>query len=162
MFNDGNLIRHLWFKQAGDYAYRTTISKKNNVIIAVKNVANLIKPILMGIQNLYSQFYLKYHNVWIDKTKKMTQINSLLAVKNQLADIRNEFEYIDEKFKEVNNEPMSIVIGPLNIELGNSIRIIHLPPTIIFYMLIFYCCLAKKNWCGGPRLSLFIYVHIEL
>lgn len=91
----------------------------------------------MGIQNLYSQFYLKYHNVWIDAKKKIEQINSLLAVKSELADIRSEFEYIAEKSKEINDEPMSVVIGPLKIELGNSIYIIYFTPTMIYIYFFF-------------------------
>lgn len=54
----------------------------------------------------------------MEESKKIDKINSFLQVKYELVDIRSEFEYIDIKSKEINEEPSSLFIGPLEIELG--------------------------------------------
>lgn len=64
------------------------------------------------------QFRTKFQSIWIEESIKIVRIKEFLKEKTGLADIRSEFENIQIKFNEVEEEPSSIEIGPFEIVLG--------------------------------------------
>lgn len=68
----------------------------------------------------FQQFRIKFQSIWIEESVKILRINEFLKEKNELADIRSEFENIQIKSDEIDEEPSSIEIGPFQIQLGKS------------------------------------------
>jgi len=125
--------------QNNDYCYKNTISKNKDVLAASKEAENATRPLKMEIENIVSvticQLVIKIHifksdlffqlytdkfkEYWLQNHQKVDKINWLLEEQTELDSIRFIFEYMKSKINTIYEEPQSIEIGPLEIQLGN-------------------------------------------
>lgn len=57
--------------------------------------------------------------MWISNPEKIIKINDFLKQSNELVDIQKQFEAMELKVKEIENEPSFKIIGPLEVYLGH-------------------------------------------
>lgn len=76
----------------------------------------------------YNEFYFqkyknKFSTVWINDLKKIETIESFLEIHHQLIDIRQQYNELKLTAKEIDDEPLSIGIGCLEIKLGKHFKL---------------------------------------
>jgi len=68
----------------------------------------------------YSQVYsIKFQDIWVQYHQKIEKINWLLDKETELDSIRYVFDHMKNKINMIYDEPSSIEIGPLEIQLGH-------------------------------------------
>lgn len=129
----------IYYKQKNDYCYKKTISKNKDVLAAAKEVGNSTRPLKMEIENVVSvticqliikihifkvkysfQLYaIKYQEIWVQFHQKIEKINWLLEKQTELDTIRYVFDHMKYTINMIYDEPLSVEIGPLEIQLGD-------------------------------------------
>lgn len=67
----------------------------------------------------FQEYSIKYQEIWVEHHHKIENINWLLEKQTELDSIRYVFDHMKQTIDTIYDEPPSLEIGPLEIQLGN-------------------------------------------
>jgi len=67
----------------------------------------------------FQEYSIKYQEIWVEQHHKIENINWLLEKQSELDSIRYVFDHMKQIIDTIYDEPSSVEIGPLEIQLGD-------------------------------------------